>query len=50
VSDLTHILRRDPAAPTLGDYRRQIKQPVDSAVLQDVSSWIDDVVRRTRGN
>ena len=46
VTDLTHILRRDPAAPTLGDYRRQIKLPVDSAVLQDISSWIDDLARR----
>ena len=47
VTDLTHILRRDPAAPTLGDYRRQLKQPVDSAVLQDISGWIDDLVRRS---
>ncbi len=47
VSDLTHILRRDPASPTLGDYRRQLKLPVDSAVLQDISGWIDDLVRRS---
>jgi alpha-beta hydrolase superfamily lysophospholipase len=47
VSDLTHILRRDPAAPTLGDYRRQLKLPVDDAVLQDISGWIDDFLRRS---
>ena len=46
VPDLTHILRLDPAAPTLGDYRRQLKLPVDSAVLQEISGWIDDLVRR----
>lgn len=43
VTDLTHILRRDPAPPTLGDYRRQLKLPVDSVVLQDVSGWISDL-------
>ncbi len=47
VPDLSHILRRDPAAPTLGDYRRQLKQPVDSAVLQDISDWIEAVERRS---
>lgn len=50
VSDLTHILRRDPAAPTLGDYRRQLKQPVDSAVLRDISVWIIDLVRHSPGD
>ena len=45
VSDLSHILRRDPASPTLGDYRRQIKEPVDNAVLQDISSWIDEFLQ-----
>jgi pimeloyl-ACP methyl ester carboxylesterase len=47
VPDLTHILRRDPAAPTLGDYRRQLKLPVDNAVLQNISGWIEGFERRS---
>jgi len=43
ITDLTHILRRDPAAPTLGAYRKLIRQPVDSAVLQDISAWITGI-------
>jgi len=38
--NLTHILRLDPAEPTLGAYRKLIKQPVDPAVLQSISGWI----------
>jgi len=39
-ANLTHILRLDPAEPTLGAYRKLIKQPVDPAVLQTISTWI----------
>jgi len=40
IENLTHILRLDPAEPTLGAYRKLIKQPVDAAVLQTISAWI----------
>ena len=40
VPDLTHILRRDNAPPTLGAYRRLCRQPVDHVVLQEISDWI----------
>lgn len=43
VPDLTHILRRDSAPPSIGAYRRLIKQPVDSAVLQDISEWVSGI-------
>jgi alpha-beta hydrolase superfamily lysophospholipase len=45
VPDLTHILRRDTAAPTIRAYRTQAKQPVDAVVLKEVSGWIDTVAR-----
>ena len=45
VPDLTHILRRDPAAPSVRAYRALVKQPVDGVVLSDISTWIDSVVR-----
>ncbi|MET0965989.1 MAG: alpha/beta fold hydrolase [Nakamurella sp.] len=38
--NLTHILRLDAADPTLGAYRKLIKQPVEPAVLQSISDWI----------
>ena len=40
VPDLTHILRRDPGAPTLKSYRSQWQRPVDQQVLDDVRDWI----------
>jgi alpha-beta hydrolase superfamily lysophospholipase len=40
VPDLTHILRRDPAEPSIGAYRKLLREPVDGAVLQDISAWI----------
>ncbi len=40
VPDLTHILRRDPGAPSLKSYRSQWKRPVDRQVLDDVRDWI----------
>ena len=45
VPDLTHILRRDTAAPTIRAYRALAKQPVDAVVLNEVSEWIDTVAR-----
>jgi pimeloyl-ACP methyl ester carboxylesterase len=40
VDNLTHILRLDPAEPTVGAYRKLIKRPVDPAVLHMISEWI----------
>ncbi|MET0865815.1 MAG: alpha/beta fold hydrolase [Nakamurella sp.] len=43
IVNLTHILRLDPAEPTLGAYRKLIKQPVDPVVLQLISDWVADL-------
>ncbi len=43
VPDLTHILRRDPAPPSIRAYRTLLKQPVDAVVLSDISRWIESV-------
>jgi len=43
VADLTHILRRDSEPPSLGAYRKLSLQPVDSAVLQQISEWVEEV-------
>jgi len=40
VPDLTHILRRDPAAPAIGHYRTLLKEPVDPAVREQVSNFV----------
>lgn len=37
---LTHILRSDPNPPSLKDYRRQMKEPTDAAVMDLVAGWI----------
>ena len=37
---LTHLLRHDPSdPPSMRDYKRQLRQPVDTDVLEDVASW-----------
>ncbi|MEP6560518.1 MAG: alpha/beta fold hydrolase [Nakamurella sp.] len=43
MTNLTHILRLDPAEPTLGAYRKLIRQPVAPAVLQTVAEWIEHI-------
>jgi hypothetical protein len=45
VPDLTHILRRDTAPPSVRAYRTLLKDPVDAVVLSDISRWIESVVR-----
>ncbi|MGX5654492.1 alpha/beta hydrolase family protein [Geodermatophilus nigrescens] len=37
--DLTHTLRRQPGPASLRAYRRELRQPVDRAVLDAVTSW-----------
>ncbi|MGY1601793.1 alpha/beta hydrolase family protein [Geodermatophilus sp. SYSU D00815] len=39
VPDLTHTLRRQPGAPSLGAYRRELRRPVDAEVLDLVVGW-----------
>jgi uncharacterized protein len=38
--DLTHVLRTDSGHPSLSTYRRQLRKPVDAALLEQVASWI----------
>lgn len=40
IADLTHVLRRDPGRPTLGSYRRLLREPVDPELLALVASWV----------
>jgi uncharacterized protein len=40
VSDLTHLLRRDPNPPSVLNYRRLLRQPVDQALLTNVAGWL----------
>ena len=40
IEDLSHLLRRDPKAPTHSDYKRQIREPVDAELLELVGSWV----------
>lgn len=42
---LTHLLRHDPAEPpSLRDYKRQLREPVDPEVLQDVAGWVSTIL------
>ena len=44
LEDVTHLLRRDPGRPSLKDYKRQIREPVDSGVLDLLGNWIEGQV------
>ncbi|MGF7122168.1 alpha/beta hydrolase family protein [Rhodococcus sp. BE178] len=44
--DLTHLLRRDPAPPSLRVYRKLVRQPVDPEVLSLVAAWTAGHLRR----
>jgi len=39
-ADVTHILRADPNAPTIGAYKKLAKQPIDAQVITDVVGWV----------
>ena len=43
-TDVTHLLRRH-ARPGLGAYAKQMKQPVDTWVLERVASWVSALTR-----
>ncbi len=40
IPDMSHILRRDPEAPGLGHYKKQIRQPVDAELLDIIAAWL----------
>ncbi|MFE0763303.1 alpha/beta hydrolase [Streptomyces smyrnaeus] len=40
VDALTHVLRRDPGRPTLNNYRRLLRDPVDPELLDLVTEWL----------
>jgi uncharacterized protein len=40
LEDLSHLLRRDPAAPSMADYKRQLREPTDAQLLDLVSGWV----------
>ncbi|MFE9056190.1 alpha/beta hydrolase family protein [Streptomyces mutabilis] len=40
IAGLTHVLRGDTGRPTLGAYRRLLREPVDPALLALVASWL----------
>ncbi len=40
VPDLTHLLRRDPSAPSVNAYKRLAAEPMDAEVLRTVTDWV----------
>jgi len=40
VPDLTHLLRRDPEAPSLSAYKRLSRQPIDPELLRTIGDWV----------
>jgi pimeloyl-ACP methyl ester carboxylesterase len=40
IDDLTHLLRRDPGPPSVRSYRHQLRRPVDTELLAQVSGWL----------
>ena len=37
--DLTHLLRRHPGPPSLSTYKAQLREPVDTWLLDRVAAW-----------
>ncbi|UOY01720.1 alpha/beta hydrolase family protein [Blastococcus sp. PRF04-17] len=42
-ADVTHTLRRQPGAPSLKAYRRELREPVNPEVLRTVVTWCREV-------
>lgn len=40
ISDLTHLLRREPGRPSLRTYPRQLRRPVDPDLLTQITAWL----------
>jgi pimeloyl-ACP methyl ester carboxylesterase len=47
IADLTHLLRRDPGRPSVRSYPRQLRRPVDTDLLAQVSGWLARRLRET---
>lgn len=39
VDDLTHLLRQEPGQPSLGNYKKQARRPIDQRVGQLITDW-----------
>ncbi len=46
VPDVTHLLRRQPAAPSLRRYKEEMRRPVDPEVVRLVVGWTSRVASR----
>ncbi len=44
VPDLTHLLRREDGPPSLRTYKKQVKRPVDVALLESIGAWVMNLV------
>ena len=44
VDDLTHLLRREPGQPTLGNYKKQARRPIDQRVGQLITDWATETL------
>lgn len=49
IPDLTHILRRDPGRHTLRSYGRLLRDPVDAALLNLITTWLARQLGATSG-
>jgi pimeloyl-ACP methyl ester carboxylesterase len=49
VPDLTHTLRRQPGAPSLSAYKKELRGPVDPEVLDAVVTWCRRITRQDAG-
>jgi uncharacterized protein len=47
--DLMHVLRRDPDPPSLGAYRKLIREPVDPWLVDRVVEWVAATLTRSGG-
>ena len=49
VPDLTHTLRRQPGAASMSAYRKELRSPVDAALLATVAEWCARAVTHPEG-
>jgi pimeloyl-ACP methyl ester carboxylesterase len=47
IADLTHLLRRDTGRASVRSYPRQLRRPVDTGLLTQVSGWLARRLRAT---
>jgi fermentation-respiration switch protein FrsA (DUF1100 family) len=46
--DLTHTLRRQPGRPTLLAYRKELRRPVEPALIAEVVTWTAHALDKDR--